>query len=87
LDLIKKYRLALEINTSGLDKRVKEQYPSEWISYESYKRKIPITIGSDAHSPEEIGRHFAETTKLLKRIGYKDISYFSKRERFSETIL
>jgi len=81
LELIKKRDLAVEINTSGFRKEVKEQYPSEEIIREMYDLDIPILLGSDAHQPKEIAYKFKETANLLKNIGYNQLVHFEKRKR------
>jgi len=81
LELVKKHDLTVEINTSGLRKEVKEQYPSEEIIREMYDLDIPILLGSDAHQPKEIAYKFKETTNLLKRVGYNQLAHFDKRKR------
>ncbi|MFX0048374.1 MAG: histidinol phosphate phosphatase, partial [Candidatus Hermodarchaeota archaeon] len=70
-----------EINTSGLRKEVKEQYPSEEIIREMYALDIPILLGSDAHQPKEIAYKFKEVTALLKKIGYNQFAHYEKRKR------
>jgi len=81
LELIKKRNLTVEINTSGLRKEIKEQYPSEEIIREMYDLDIPILLGSDAHQPKEIAYKFKEITNLLKNIGYNQLAHFEKRKR------
>ncbi len=81
LELIKMRNLTVEINTSGLRKEVKEQYPSEEIIREMYDLDLPILLGSDAHQPKEIAYKFKETTNLLKNIGYNQLAHFKKRKR------
>jgi len=81
LELIKMRNLTVEINTSGLRKEVKEQYPSEEIIREMYDLDISILLGSDAHQPKEIAYKFKETTNLLKNIGYNQLAHFEKRKR------
>ncbi len=81
LELIKMRNLTVEINTSGLRKEVKEQYPSEEIIREMYDLDLPILLGSDAHQPKEIAYKFKETTNLLKNIGYNQLAHFEKRKR------
>jgi histidinol-phosphatase (PHP family) len=41
---------------------------------------VPVTLGSDAHNPEEVGRYFEKAIKLLKEIGYEKIAKFTKRK-------
>jgi histidinol-phosphatase (PHP family) len=81
LELVKKRDLTVEINTSGLRKTVKEQYPSEEIIRKMYDLDISILLGSDAHQPKEIAYKFKETTNLLKSIGYNQLAHFEKRKR------
>jgi len=87
LKLIKKRDLVFEVNSAGFDERVKEQYPSEWIIRECHDKKIPVTMGADAHKPSEVTEHFAEMRKMLKRVGYKNLAYFQKRKRMMAKIL
>ncbi|MFX1495273.1 MAG: histidinol-phosphatase HisJ [Promethearchaeota archaeon] len=81
LELVKKKDLTIEINTSGLRKQVKEQYPSVRIIKEMHELDIPILLGSDAHHPNELGFNFSDIIKLIKKIGYDQLAYFEKRKR------
>ena len=81
LELIKKRDLTIEINTGGLRKEVKEQYPSFEIIEEMYQLGIPVLLGSDAHHPNDIGYKFKQMIKLLCKIGYKKLAHFNKRKR------
>jgi histidinol-phosphatase (PHP family) len=80
LELIKKRNLVMEINTGGLRKDCKEQYPSEIIINEMYSLDIPILLGSDAHNPEVIAWKFEKMIKMLKGIGYNQLTHFNKRK-------
>ncbi|MBB5347601.1 histidinol-phosphatase [Desulfoprunum benzoelyticum] len=57
LSLVKGNRLRLEINTSGLPIRG-EPFPSSLILRKAINLGIPLVAGSDAHRPEDVGRHF-----------------------------
>jgi len=81
LDLIKKRDLTIEINTAGLRKPIKEQYPSKEILKKTYELDIPILLGSDAHDPNELAYEFKKMVKLLKKIGYNKLASFSQRKR------
>ena len=83
LDLVKKKDLTMEINTGGLRKEVKEQYPSKEIILRMYDYDIPIVLGSDAHSPDSIAWEFKEVRKMLKEIGYNQLAHFHQRKRTS----
>ena len=81
LELVKKKDLTVEINTSGLRKKVKEQYPSLDIIKHIYNLEIPILLGSDAHKPEDVAYEFQSITKTLKNIGFTQLAHFKKRKR------
>lgn len=81
LELVKKHDLTIEINTSGLRKKVKEQYPHIDIIKKIYELGIPILLGSDAHDPIFIAYHFGEITKILKNVGFTQLAHFEKRKR------
>ena len=81
LETIKKNDICLEINTSGLRKEAKEIYPNDEIIFKACELDIPVTLGSDSHNPSEVGWHFNETIEKLRKIGFKKLCRFSKRER------
>lgn len=49
LELIKSKNIALEINLAGSN-FTKQLFPKQWILKEAYQKGIPITIGSDTHT-------------------------------------
>lgn len=79
LELVKKKNLVMEVNSSGLRKPIKEQYPSENILRKMYELDIPLLLGSDAHHPDELGFEFINIIKLIKEIGYNYLAFFEKR--------
>ena len=81
LELIKAKDVTVEVNTGGLRKPCKEQYPGETIIQEMYFLDIPILLGSDAHKPKEIAWKFRKTIKILKKIGYNHLAHYDKRKR------
>jgi histidinol-phosphatase (PHP family) len=42
---------------------------------------VPVTLGSDAHDPTDIGYRFADAVGLLREVGYREIATFSQRRR------
>ena len=80
LDAIKKSGMVIEINSAGYRKPIKEAYPSHKLLEMAYERDIPITFGSDAHKPEQVGYKKDEIISLAKSIGYKNVAYFKNRE-------
>jgi len=81
LDIIKKSNVVMEINSSGLRKDVKEQYPRKEIIQEMYNLDIPILLGSDAHDPIYIAWEFENIIKMVKKIGYNHLIHFEKRHK------
>ena len=79
LDAAKKSGCAIELNTAGLRKDCKEIYPSREILRLAFQKSVPITFGSDAHKPEEVGMNFAEAMQLARSVGYSNCCKFEKR--------
>lgn len=75
LNLIAESGAIVEINTRGLyQKKSHTSYPSPWIIELMRLRHIPITLCSDAHSPDDLTNQFPETAALLFTLGYRKIS-------------
>ncbi len=72
---------AIELNTAGLRKDCREIYPSPRIVHLAAQVGVPITFGSDAHAPGEVGLNFAEAVQLARSAGYTRYSQFTQRER------
>jgi len=72
--------VAIEINTSGLRKDCKEMYPSPQIVKLAAQMKVPLTFGSDAHAPGEVGMNFAEALELARASGYTHWRRFTQRK-------
>ncbi len=81
LQLIKKRDVVMEINSSGLRKDAKEQYPSKEIIQKLCDLDISILLGSDAHDPNYIAWEFEKIINMLKKIGYNHLVHFKKRDR------
>lgn len=78
LNTVKETGCIIEVNTRGIyKKRCDSLYPGVEILNEVHRKKIPITVSSDAHLPGELISYFDEAIKILKDIGYKTIKYFS----------
>ena len=77
-----KQDMCLEINTRAFNF---EGYGTP----EVYKRflqliadyNVPITLGSDAHQPREIGRNYPEALRTLAYYGIKEAAAFVQRQR------
>ncbi len=76
-----KYGITAEINTAGFYKPVKEIYPSDDIIKIFFEENVPVTLGSDSHSPDDICRGYDIAISKLKSAGYKKLSGFTSRVR------
>ncbi|MFA6924366.1 MAG: histidinol-phosphatase [Bacteroidales bacterium] len=84
LDVIAESGKIMEINTRGIYKgKTNSLFPENWIIGECLKRKIPVTISSDTHKPQELTNYFKETAVILKQIGYKEIYFFNDKSWIS----
>lgn len=82
--VFKETGMVIEINTSGLRKPVKEIYPSLEYLKIYQKAGVPLTFGSDAHDPKDVGRDFDKGLKLAKAAGYKEYVLLRKRKIFKK---
>jgi histidinol-phosphatase (PHP family) len=71
--------VALEINTGGLHKRIAEIYPDAAMLRAAWAAGVPITLGSDAHTPERTGAGFAAAAALARSAGYDTYLRFERR--------
>lgn len=83
LDRIAATGVAMELNTSGVEKALPEMNPSPAMLAMMRERGIPVVIGADAHVPERVGDGYLKALHLLRAIGYTEVSYFIDRKRQS----
>lgn len=81
MKVVKACDIVVEINTSGLRKPVAEMYPGEDILKIASELGIPLTLGSDAHMPEDVGRDFDRAKALIETYGRGRVSVFTRRQR------
>ncbi len=75
--------VAIEVSTAGLRKPVGELYPSPALLAEVGRLGVPVTLGSDSHSPSEVGIYFDRALNALRAAGYREIARFHRRKRIS----
>lgn len=70
----------LELNTGGLKSGMRDIHPCVEIlkRYRELGGEI-VTIGSDAHSPEDIASHFDRAAEALQACGFRYYTVFEKR--------
>ena len=73
--------VALELNTAGLRKDCREIYPAQSLLERARLRQVPITFGSDAHAPGEVGMDFPAAVESARQAGYREAVRFEARQR------
>ena len=86
LDRIAATGVAMELNTSGVQKDLPEMNPSPSQLALMRERGIPVVIGADAHIPERVGDGYVTALGLLESAGYQEVSFFIDRQRQSVPI-
>ncbi|MEI7809874.1 MAG: PHP-associated domain-containing protein, partial [Verrucomicrobiota bacterium] len=56
-------------------------YPSRPLLQIAFQKNVPITFGSDAHTPAEVGMNFADAVSLARGVGYTESCRFKQRQR------
>lgn len=80
LDLMAATGTGIEINGSGLGHDPGETYPSLELLKLARERGVEVlTVGSDSHRPETVGRHVAECLDLAREAGYTQLCAFERR--------
>lgn len=77
----------LELNTGGFRKECRELYPGPWLLQSMFEHGIPITFGSDAHAPLEVGLQFKEAMELAQTTGYREYCRFQARKRIMTPLI
>lgn len=72
--------VAVELNTAGLRKPCAEMYPSYGFLRALRAAAVPVTIGSDAHRPADVGADGESAIALLREAGYDSVVVFRRRQ-------
>lgn len=83
---IKKADVCIELNTSGWRAPVGEAYPSDAFLARCLALGIPVTLGSDAHSPRDVGSGLRRAALHLYKIGFTEVATFIGRNRFMQPL-
>ena len=85
--VLKTMDCTVEVNTSGIDSNAGEPYPSPEFLKILCRHDVPVTVGSDAHSPDKTGRYFDRAVTYLQDAGYTHTAFFSGRKRVLKQII
>ena len=85
-DAIAESGVAVEVSTAGLRKPVGELYPDPAFLAACREREVPVTLASDAHSPDVVGRDFDRALELMRSAGYETVTVFEQRQARQEPL-
>jgi len=83
LKAIREHGLTVEINSAGLRKEVAEIYPEADLIGLMFDYNIPITFGSDAHHPDQIGEGLSIAYQVARKAGYRYLTRFDQRQKIT----
>ncbi|HUB36195.1 MAG TPA: histidinol-phosphatase HisJ family protein, partial [Solirubrobacteraceae bacterium] len=78
--------IAVEVSTAGLRKPVGEIYPAEELLLMLLDAGVPLSLSSDAHTPQDVGAGYEQALALLERAGVREICVFERRRRRMEPL-
>jgi histidinol-phosphatase (PHP family) len=73
--------IAVEVSTAGLRKPVGEIYPAAAMLEMVLDAGNPISLSSDAHTPDLLGAGYDQALELLDRLGVSEVAVFDRRRR------
>ena len=86
MDGIAESGIAVEVSTAGLRKRARELYPAPAFLEMCLQAGAPVSLSSDAHSPQEVGADYERALELLSRLDVRELCVFDHRERRLEPL-
>jgi histidinol-phosphatase (PHP family) len=78
--------VCLEVSSAGLHKRHGKLYPNVELLAEANARGVPITLASDAHVPQNVGRDLDRAIEHARTAGYETVTVFEKRQARQEPL-
>jgi histidinol-phosphatase (PHP family) len=81
MDGIAESDVAIEVSTAGLRKAAREIYPAPDFLAMCLEAGRPVTLSSDAHTPNDLGYRYDEAVELLGSLGVEEVAVFDRRRR------
>lgn len=71
LDSILAHGVAIDVNSAGIRKACREIYPAPWILRDAARLNVPITLGDDSHSADQVGDGLHAAIDAVLAAGYR----------------
>ena len=78
--------VCVEVSAAGLHKPVGEVYPDLALLRRCRALDVPVTLASDAHHPEHVGRDVERAVEHARAAGYDTVTVFEGRRRRQEPL-
>ncbi len=78
--------VCLEVSSAGLHKPHGKLYPNADLLAAGRERGLPITLASDAHIPQNVGRDLDRAIEHARAAGYETVTVFEQRESRQEPL-
>jgi histidinol-phosphatase (PHP family) len=76
----------LEVSSAGLHKPHGQLYPNPDLLAEAQTRGVEITLASDAHVPQDVGRDLDRAIQHARAAGYETVTVFEGRQARQEPL-
>ncbi|MEM2940970.1 MAG: histidinol-phosphatase [Thermoproteota archaeon] len=86
LEKVSELKIAVEVSSKGLRNPVNEAYPTRRVFEACASMKIPITLGTDAHSLSEIDFGYDSIVEYARNMGYVEQALFEHGKLFFASI-
>ncbi len=80
LETAKAHDMVIELNTSGLRKQIGEIFPDPEMLPLIERIGLPVTLGSDAHEPQQVGYYFDQLKEQLNAFPKIEFADFSSEK-------
>ena len=78
--------VAVEVSSAGVHKPHGKLYPNPAFLSAARERGLPITLASDAHIPQNVGRDLDRAIEHAQSAGYETVTLFDRREARQEPL-
>jgi histidinol-phosphatase (PHP family) len=78
--------IAIEVSSAGLHKPHGTIYPNPGLLEAARARDLPITLASDAHAPQKVGRDLDRGIAHARAAGYETVTVFDRRQSRQEPL-